>query len=145
MNDSLIMRGMAPWVFWAALALSVFVLLRGHNEPGGGFIGGLVTGTAVIVQYLAWGTPWVEAKLPLRHLAIAAAGIAVAALTGVAALGFGAPFLTSTFGYFTGPVVGRFELASAMVFDIGVYVAVIGVVLAILATIGRQHGLEERG
>ena len=143
--QSLLLQVLSRPLLPIALIVSLYLLLRGHNLPGGGFIGGLVTGTAVIVQYLAWGTPWVEAKLPLRHLAIAAAGIAVAALTGVAALGFGAPFLTSTFGYFTGPVVGRFELASAMVFDIGVYVAVIGVVLAILATIGRQHGLEERG
>jgi multicomponent K+:H+ antiporter subunit A len=86
----------------------------------------------------------VDERIPLRYLAVAASGIAIAAMTGLAAIGFGAPFLTSTFGYFTGPVVGKFELASAMVFDLGVYVAVVGVVLAVLATIGRQHVAVEQ-
>jgi len=124
-----------------ALLVSVYLLLRGHNLPGGGFIAGLVTGTAILVQYLAHGNDWVEARLPPRYTSVVATGIAIAALTGLAALAFDAPFLTSTFGYLTWPVVGKFELASAMVFDLGVYLAVVGVVLSILATIGRQHGV----
>jgi multicomponent K+:H+ antiporter subunit A len=123
-----------------ALMVSVYLLLRGHNLPGGGFIAGLVAGTAVLVQYLAHGNAWVETRLTPNYTSVAAAGIAIAALTGLAALAFGAPFLTSTFGYLDWPVVGRFEVASAMVFDLGVYIAVVGVVLSILATIGRQHG-----
>jgi multicomponent K+:H+ antiporter subunit A len=143
-QHSLMLQVISRPLLPVALIVSLYLLLRGHNLPGGGFISGLVTGTAIIIQYLAWGTAWVEAKLPLRHLALAAAGIALAALTGAAAFVFGAPFLTSTFGYFTGPVVGKFELASAMVFDVGVYLTVVGIVLAILASIGRQHGTAER-
>jgi multicomponent K+:H+ antiporter subunit A len=127
-----------------ALLVSVYLLLRGHNEPGGGFIAGLVTGTALLIQYLAHGNAWVEARLPPRYTSVAAAGILIAMLTGLASLAFGAPFLTSTFAYVSWPVVGKFELASAMVFDVGVYLAVVGVVLSILATIGRQHGKAEQ-
>ena len=127
-----------------ALLVSVYLLLRGHNEPGGGFIAGLVTGTALLIQYLAHGNAWVEVRLPPRYTSVAAAGILIAMLTGLASLAFGAPFLTSTFAYVSWPVVGKFELASAMVFDVGVYLAVVGVVLSILATIGRQHGKAEQ-
>jgi len=127
-----------------ALLVSVYLLLRGHNEPGGGFIAGLVTGTALLIQYLAHGNAWVEARLPPRYTSVAAAGILIATLTGLASLAFEAPFLTSTFAYVTWPVVGKFELASAMVFDVGVYLAVVGVVLSILATIGRHHGKAEQ-
>ncbi len=127
-----------------ALLVSVYLLLRGHNQPGGGFIAGLVTGVAILLQYLAHGSDWVEARLAPRYTSLASVGIGVAALTGLVSLAFGAPFLTSTFAYVTWPIVGKFELASAMVFDIGVYLAVVGVVLNILATIGRQHNVPEQ-
>jgi multicomponent K+:H+ antiporter subunit A len=143
-RQSLFLQVMSRPLLPMALLVSLYLLLRGHNLPGGGFIGGLVTATAIVVQYLAWGTAWVDQRLTVRYLAVAASGIAIAAVTGLAAIGVGAPFLTSTFGYFTGPVVGTFELASAMVFDLGVYVAVVGVVLAILATIGRQHVVVDK-
>jgi multicomponent K+:H+ antiporter subunit A len=144
-GHSLLLEVLSRPLLPLALLVSIYLLLRGHNLPGGGFIAGLVTGTALLVQYLAHGNDWVESRLPPRYTAVAAAGIAIAALTGLAALAFGAPFLTSAFGYLTWPVVGKFEVASAMVFDLGVYLAVIGVVLSILATIGRQHGAPGRG
>ncbi len=144
-GHSLLLEVLSRPLLPLALLVSVYLLLRGHNLPGGGFIAGLVTGTALLVQYLAHGNDWVEARLPPHYTSVAAAGIAIATLTGLAALAFGAPFLTSTFGYLTWPIVGKFEVASAMVFDLGVYLAVIGVVLSILATIGRQHGAAGRG
>jgi multicomponent K+:H+ antiporter subunit A len=139
-GHSLLLEVLSRPLLPLALLVSVYLLLRGHNLPGGGFIAGLVTGTAILVQYLAHGNDWVEARLPPHYTSVAAAGIAIAALTGLAAIAFDAPFLTSTFAYLTWPVVGKFEVASAMLFDVGVYLAVIGVVLSILATIGRQHG-----
>jgi multicomponent K+:H+ antiporter subunit A len=139
-SESLLLNVLTRRLLPLALLVSAYLLLRGHNLPGGGFIAGLVTGTAILTQYLAHGNDWVEARLPPHYTSVAAIGIGIAALTGLAALAFGAPFLTSTFGYLTWPVVGKFEVASAMVFDVGVYLAVVGVVLSILATIGRQHG-----
>jgi len=144
-GHSLLLEVLSRPLLPLALLVSVYLLLRGHNLPGGGFIAGLVTGTALLIQYLAHGNHWVEARLPPHYTLVAAAGIGIAALTGLAALFFDAPFLTSTFGYLHWPVVGKFEVASAMIFDFGVYLAVIGVVLSILATIGRQHGAAGEG
>ncbi len=126
-----------------ALLVSVFLLLRGHNDPGGGFIAGLVAGVALILQYIAEGSRSTGERLPWDHLGIIGAGILIAVLTGMGSWLFGFPFLTSTFTYVTLPVIGKFELASAMVFDIGVYLSVVGTVLLILAGVGRAHVSEE--
>ena len=126
-----------------ALLVSVFLFLRGHNEPGGGFIAGLVTGVALILQYIAEGSRRTEVRLPWDHLGVIGAGVLIAVATGMASWLFGHPFLTSTFAYVTLPVVGKFELASAMLFDLGVYLAVVGTVLLILAGIGRLSPREE--
>jgi multicomponent K+:H+ antiporter subunit A len=123
-----------------ALLVSVYLFLRGHNAPGGGFIAGLVTGTAIILQYVAYGSEWARERLSWSFVALIAVGILVAVLTGVGSWLFGAPFLTSTFGYVSWPVIGKFELASAMLFDLGVYLAVVGTVLVIIATLGRMSG-----
>ena len=124
-----------------ALLVSVYLFLRGHNAPGGGFIAGLVTGTAIVLQYVAYGSalgaraPAVESTRRRSR-----AGLLLATPTGLASWAFGAPFLTSTFGYVHWPVVGEFELASAMVFDLGVYLAVVGVVMVIIGRLGGAVG-----
>jgi multicomponent K+:H+ antiporter subunit A len=125
-----------------ALLVSAYLFLRGHNAPGGGFIAGLVTGTAIILQYVAYGSAWVRERLPWSYSNVVAVGLLIATLTGIASWAFGAPFLTSTFGYVTWPVVGKFELASAMVFDLGIYLAVVGVVLVIIGRLGGLSGPE---
>jgi multicomponent K+:H+ antiporter subunit A len=119
-----------------ALLASAYLFLRGHNAPGGGFIAGLVTGTAILLQYVAYGGGWARERLPWSYSNVIAAGLLIATGTGLASWAFGAPFLTSTFGYVTWPVVGRFELASAMAFDLGIYLAVVGVVMVIIARLG---------
>jgi multicomponent K+:H+ antiporter subunit A len=119
-----------------ALLVSVYLFLRGHNAPGGGFIAGLVTGTAILLQYVAYGGAWARERLPWSYTNVIAAGLLVATATGLASWAFGVPFLTSTFGYVTWPVVGKFELASAMAFDLGIYLAVVGVVMVIIARLG---------
>ncbi len=119
-----------------ALLVSVYLFLRGHNAPGGGFIAGLVTGTAILLQYVAYGGAWARERLPWSYSNVIAAGLLIATATGLASWVFGVPFLTSTFGYVTWPVVGKFELASAMAFDLGIYLAVVGVVMVIIARLG---------
>jgi multicomponent K+:H+ antiporter subunit A len=123
-----------------ALLVSAYLFLRGHNAPGGGFIAGLVTGTAMLLQYVAHGSAWAGTRLPWDYTRVIAAGLLVATGTGLASWAFGAPFLTSTFGYVTWPVVGKFELASAMLFDLGIYLAVVGVVMVILSRLGGLAG-----
>jgi multicomponent K+:H+ antiporter subunit A len=123
-----------------ALLVSVYLFLRGHNAPGGGFIAGLVTGTAILLQYVAYGSDWVRERLPWNYSTAIALGLLLATATGLASWAFDAPFLTSTFGYVHWPVIGEFELASAMMFDLGIYVVVVGVVMVIVGRLGAMSG-----
>ncbi|MCA1803986.1 MAG: monovalent cation/H+ antiporter subunit A [Xanthomonadaceae bacterium] len=120
-----------------ALVVSLYILLRGHNLPGGGFIAGLVTAVALILQYVASGVVWTRERLPFDYIKLTASGVLIATLTGVASWWFAHPFLTSTFEYIHLPLLGKFELASAMVFDVGVYLTVVGSTLLILANLGK--------
>ena len=120
-----------------ALLISVFIFLRGHNLPGGGFIAGLITAVALILQYISHGVTWAQARQPFSYHAIAGAGVLIAGLTGLGSWLFGRPFLTSAFGHFHLPLVGEFELATAMLFDLGVYLTVVAATLLILSNIGH--------
>ncbi len=127
-----------------ALLVSLFIFLRGHNLPGGGFIAGLVTAAALIVQYLANGVAWTQSRLPANTHPIIAWGLTAAVGTGLASWAFGYPFLTSTFSHVHMPVLGDFELASAMAFDLGVYLVVVGATLLILIHLGLVHNTTEQ-
>jgi multicomponent K+:H+ antiporter subunit A len=120
-----------------ALMTGLFILLRGHNLPGGGFIAGLVIGIALIMQHMASGFAWAEQRLRFDYHALIAAGVLMAGLTGVGAWYGGAPFLTSTYGFVHLPLVGEIELASAMAFDLGVFLTVVGVVMLTLSRLSR--------
>ncbi|EIK51892.1 putative monovalent cation/H+ antiporter subunit A [Stutzerimonas stutzeri TS44] len=120
-----------------AILVSVFIFLRGHNLPGGGFIAGLITAAALILQYLSHGVAWTQERQPLSYHAIGGAGLLIAGLTGLGSWLFGYPFLTSAFGHFYLPLVGEFELATAMLFDLGVYLVVVGATLLILSNVGH--------
>jgi multicomponent K+:H+ antiporter subunit A len=122
-----------------ALLVSIFIFLRGHNLPGGGFIAGLITAVALIMQYLANGTTWTQARIPFDMHTMIAAGLLIAVATGVASWFFAHPFLTSTFSHFYTPLTGKFELASAMAFDLGVFLVVVGVTVLIIVNLGLIH------
>ncbi|MFC7705305.1 monovalent cation/H+ antiporter subunit A [Plastorhodobacter daqingensis] len=120
-----------------AVMVGVYIFLRGHNEPGGGFIAGLVVSIALLMQYMASGFAWAQARQRADYHAIIAAGVLIAALTGVGAWFADRPFLTSAFGYFRIPPMDKFELATAMAFDVGVFLAVVGSVMLALASLSR--------
>lgn len=120
-----------------ALLVSVYIFLRGHNQPGGGFIAGLITSVAIIQQYIAHGVDWIKQRTSLNYQWLVGSGLLIAALTGLGSWAFGRPFLTSWFDYFDPPLIGKFELASAMIFDLGVYLTVVGATLMILANLGK--------
>ena len=120
-----------------ALLISVFIFLRGHNLPGGGFIAGLITAVALILQYISHGVTWAQQRQPFSYHGIAGLGVLTAGLTGLGSWLFGYPFLTSAFDHFHLPFIGEFELATAMLFDLGVYLAVVGSTLLILSNIGH--------
>lgn len=120
-----------------ALLVSAYIFLRGHNMPGGGFIAGLITSVAIIQQYIAHGVDWMKHRVKIDYQILIGSGIAIATLTGLGSWLFDRPFLTSWFDYFYLPIVGKFELASAMMFDLGVYLTVIGATMLILANLGK--------
>jgi len=133
-----IMASLVRLLLPLALLVSVYILLRGHNQPGGGFIAGLITAVALIMQYLANGVAWTHARLPGDLHPLIGAGLFIATLTGLASLVLGYPFLTSAFTHVHWPL-GDFELASAMAFDLGVYLVVVGATLLILIHLGLVH------
>jgi multicomponent K+:H+ antiporter subunit A len=120
-----------------ALMVGVFIFLRGHNLPGGGFIAGLVVAIAFLMQYMASGYAWSEERQRIDHHALIASGLLLAAATGIGAWFNGRPFLTSDYGYVTLPPLETFELATAALFDAGVFLCVLGAVMLALASISR--------
>jgi multicomponent K+:H+ antiporter subunit A len=116
----------ARWLLPLALVVSVYILFRGHNAPGGGFVAGLITAVALVLQHMAHGFAWATARLRLDYARLAAAGLLVAGATGVGAWWFGRPFLTSAYAEPVVPLLGQLPLASATLFDLGVYLAVVG-------------------
>ena len=119
------------------LLVGFYIFLRGHNEPGGGFIAGLIVAIAIVMQYMASGFAWTDARQRYPYHGIIGAGVLVAGLTGIGSWFFGMPFLTSDFGYFRIPPFNEFELATAMAFDLGVFLAVVGAVLLSLESFSR--------
>ncbi|MBA4042833.1 MAG: monovalent cation/H+ antiporter subunit A, partial [Erythrobacter sp.] len=119
------------------LTVGIYLFLRGHNQPGGGFIAALVVAVAFLVQYLAAGFDWSDERRKFGEHQLIAWGVLVAMATGLGAMALGAPFLTSWFDYFSLPLIGKFELASAMLFDTGVFLTVFGAVMLALAQLSH--------
>jgi multicomponent K+:H+ antiporter subunit A len=119
------------------LTVGIYLFLRGHNQPGGGFIAALVVAIAFLLQYLAAGFDWTDKRRRFGEHQMIAWGVLVAMATGLGSLAFGANFLTSTFDYFSLPLIGKFELASAMLFDTGVFLTVFGAVMLALAQLSQ--------
>jgi multicomponent K+:H+ antiporter subunit A len=124
--------------------LAIYFYLRGHNLPGGGFIAGLVLAIGLLLQAVAHGQGWVAQRSPLDHRAWVGCGLLMAVLTGMGSWLFGAPFLTSTYDYPWLPGVGGVPLASAALFDAGVFFVVVGATLVMLLCIARIARLTHR-
>ena len=138
------LRVAASVVLPLALVFSVYIFMRGHNMPGGGFIAGLITAVALVLQFMALGQSRAEmlmrAQAGRRFVQWIGAGLGIAGLTGVAAFVFGRPFLTSAHGHPAVGVLGELPLASAAVFDLGVYLTVVGATLLTLSVLGSASG-----
>lgn len=123
---------------------AAYLFLRGHDEPGGGFVAGLVFALALVLQYLISGTTWVEAHLPLHPQRWIAAGLLLALGTGLGAVVFNYPFLTSHTTHLPLPWIGTVHVPSALFFDSGVALLVIGATLLILTAIAHQSVRSHR-
>ena len=139
-EQPLLLRVAASVVLPLALVFSIYIFMRGHNLPGGGFIAGLITAVALVVQFMALGQSRAELLMRVhggrRFVQWIGAGLGIAGLTGVGALVFGKPFLTSAFGHPVVAVLGELPLATAALFDLGVYLTVVGATLLTLSVLG---------
>ncbi|MDF3853456.1 monovalent cation/H+ antiporter subunit A [Paracoccus sp. P2] len=120
-----------------SLVVGLYIFLRGHNMPGGGFVAGLVVSVALVSQYMASGFAWAQERQKINYHALIGAGVIAAGLTGIGAWFAGLPFLTSAYGYVKLPGLEEFELASAMGFDLGVFLCVVGAVMLALNSLSR--------
>lgn len=126
------------WLFPVIAVVAVYLLMRGHDLPGGGFAAGVAMSISFILQYMASDTRWVEDRLrilPVRWMGI---GLLAATCTGLGAWLFDYPFLTSHFQYLELPVLGKIPMASALLFDLGVYSLVVGATVLMLIAIAHQ-------
>jgi multicomponent K+:H+ antiporter subunit A len=119
------------------MMVGFYVFLRGHNEPGGGFISGLIVSIGLVMQYMASGYSWATARQRYPHQGVIGAGVLIAGLTGIGSWFVGKPFLTSDFMYVRIPPFEKFELATAALFDLGVFLAVVGAVMLSLDGFSR--------
>ena len=139
-REPLMLRVAARLVLPLSLVLSGYIFWRGHNLPGGGFIAGLITAVALVLQYMANGQSRADAVLHAaggrRYTRWIGVGLAIAGLTGIGAFFFGQPFLSSAHGHPQVPLLGELPLASAALFDLGVYITVVGATLLMLSVLG---------
>ena len=134
---SLIFDTVLDMVTRTALLFSGFLLFAGHNAPGGGFVGGLVAASALVLRYVAGGAPQVDAVARVHESTLLGSGLLVAALTGMWGFVAGGYFLYSDKVEVEVPLLGTLKATSALPFDIGVYLVVVGLGLALLRSLGH--------
>ncbi|ALX66056.1 Na+/H+ antiporter subunit A [Microbacterium sp. XT11] len=149
-NRSILLEVIVRILFHTIIVVSIFLLFSGHNLPGGGFAGGLVAGMALVMRYIAGGRWELGAAAPTDAGRLLGAGLILAVGSAVVPLFFGLSPLTSTFWEWEIPGIGHMEFVTSTIFDIGVYLVVIGLVLDVLRSLGAEvdrqaHELRERG
>ncbi|WP_336953706.1 monovalent cation/H+ antiporter subunit A [Acinetobacter sp. AS167] len=139
----LMFRMTASWVLPVALVVSLYIFLRGHNYPGGGFIAGLITSMALVIQYIAMGQDHAEKMLRAQSGRLyeiwIGLGLIIAGISGLASWFWARPFLTSAHVYVESGLFGKFHFASAAGFDLGVYVTVVGAAMLLISVLGDSR------
>ena len=137
-NRSILLEVIVRILFHSIIIVSLYILFAGHNLPGGGFAGGLVAGMALVMRYVAGGRYELGAAAPTDAGRLLGTGMSIAVACAIVPLFFGAPPLTSFFFEATVPVLGHVEFVTSTLFDIGVYLVVIGLVLDVLRSLGAE-------
>lgn len=138
MRRSLILDTIVRLVFHSALLLGVFLLVTGHNRPGGGFVGGLVVGAALALRYVAGGIDEVRAALPVRPWTLLGVGLVTATATAIVPLAFGRQLMEHAKADLDLPVLGVAHLTTTLAFDAGVALVVVAMVLHLLLALGER-------
>jgi multicomponent K+:H+ antiporter subunit A len=148
-SQPLLLRVAASVVLPVALVFTLYIFMRGHNMPGGGFIAGLITAVALVLQLMSLGQNKAEAMLRAqsgrRFVRWIGSGLSIAGLTGVGAFFWGRPFMTSAHGHPHVPILGDLPLASAALFDLGVYLTVVGstlLTISVLGSVSRENAVS---
>ncbi len=138
LRRSVVLETAVRLVFHTILVFALYLLFAGHNQPGGGFVGGLVAGLAFVLRYLAGGRSALREAVPVDPGVPLGLGLVLAAGTGVVALVAGGQFLESGKLALELPVLGMLKVTSALAFDTGVFLVVVGLVLGVLRTLGAE-------
>lgn len=136
--NQVILQTITKLVVFIILTLALYLFFSGHNAPGGGFIGGLVLASAIILLFLAFDIETVIKSIPVDFKLVAALGVLIAVATGLGSFIFDVPFLSQTFAYFDLPGLGRTELSTVTIFETGVALTVVGVVITIILSISED-------
>ncbi|WP_448591531.1 Na+/H+ antiporter subunit B [Thermoflexus hugenholtzii] len=134
--SSLILSAAVRYLFPLMLLFSLFVLLRGHNEPGGGFVGGLIVAAAFSFYAIAYGVPAARRTLGVDPRVLIGLGLMIAVSSGLWSVFYGRPFMTGMWMEMVVPVLGKF--GTPFLFDVGVYLVVIGVMLIIIFSLAEE-------
>jgi multicomponent Na+:H+ antiporter subunit A len=135
---SIIFEVIVRLLFHTLVVISIYLLLVGHNEPGGGFAAGMTTGLALVVRYLAGGRYELDEAAPVDAGRLIGGGLAVAALAALLPMAFGGVVLQSAVIDLHLPLLGDLHLVSSVLFDVGVYLVVVGLVLDLLRALGSH-------
>lgn len=139
MKNDIILQTVTKVAVFIILLFSVSIFLGGHYSAGGGFVGGLMTSAAIVLLLLAYDIKTVSNILPVDYKYVIGAGLLIAALTVAGAIFFDVPMMTHAFNYFDLPILGHTSLHTAVLFDLGVYLVVVGVTMTIIQTIGEDE------
>ncbi|MCA1025334.1 MULTISPECIES: Na(+)/H(+) antiporter subunit B [Cytobacillus] len=137
-ND-IILRAVTNVAVVIILTFAIYLFLAGHHNPGGGFIGGLAFAAALTLLFLTYDIDSIRANFPFDFKVLTAVGVLIAVFTGLGGILFDKPFLFQAFDYFNLPIFGKTELATAVLFDVGVALAVIGTAMVIIMTISEDR------
>ena len=135
---SVILETCVRLAFHTVLVFGLYLLFAGHNSPGGGFVGGLVAGSAFVLRYVAGGRAELRAAVPVDPGIPLGLGLVLASSTAVGALVLGGDLLQSAYGSVDLPVLGTVKASTVLLFDIGVFLVVVGLVLTLLRTLGAE-------
>ncbi len=138
-TNDVIIQFTAKIVFFIIFFFSIHIFLAGHYTPGGGFVGGLLTSSALVLLVLAYDINTVRHILPINYTYLTAIGLLLALATAAYPMFVGKPFFTLTNAIIISPLLGKQSLHTAMLFDSGVYLVVVGVTMTIIQTIGEDE------
>lgn len=136
--NEVILQSITKIVVFIILTLAFYLFLSGHSAPGGGFVGGLVLASAFVLLLLAFDIDTIKKGIPIDFKHVAALGTLIVVLSGLGAVFFGESFLTQTFTHINMPYFGFVEVSTVTIFELGVALTVVGVVVTIILSISED-------